>query len=191
MSCRFLHPARLTQRPWLVEKFSSCYDRADLQQTPRVIFQAADGPQLYVRTEEIPCLQAICVRSLGEPPACDPELTAISNSNPGDPTIRATRRITFGFGNSAHSANPGEDPLSGVPIGFSRGIYCSTNPSGTTVRISGPRPTSGCPRFATHSAQCRTRRTANAWSEANACSPDRTSSRRAISTLAANSARSS
>src|SRR6516164_2034720 len=96
MSCRFLHPARLTQRPWLVEKFSSCYDRADLQQTPRVIFQAADGPQLYVRTEEIPCLQATCARSLGEPPACDPELTAISNSNPGDPTIRATRRITFG-----------------------------------------------------------------------------------------------
>ena len=151
----------------------------------------ADGRQPYACPEKIPCLQAVCARCLGQPPACDPELTAISNSNPGDPTIRATRRITFGFGNSAHSANPGEDPPSGVPIGFSRGIYCSTNPSGATVRISGPRPASGCPRFATNSAQCRTRRTANAWSEANACSPDRTSSRRAISTIAANSARSS
>ena len=119
----------------------------------------ADGRQPYACPEKIPCLQAVCARCLGQPPACDPELSAISNSVPGNPAIPATRSIPGGLGYATHSANRGEEPLSALPNGFSRGIHHSTNPSGVTGRISEPGPASGCPRFATNSTLCRTRRT--------------------------------
>jgi hypothetical protein len=48
--------------------------------------------------------------AFGSASACDPELNAISNSDPGNPAIPATRSIPGGLGYPTHSANRGEDP---------------------------------------------------------------------------------
>jgi hypothetical protein len=73
--------------------------------------------------------------AFGSASACDPELNAISNSDPGNPAIPATRSIPGGLGYPTHSANRGEDPLSALPNGFSRGIR-SVDKSTRTVRRS-------------------------------------------------------
>ena len=145
-------------------QFSSCYDRLDLQKKPRVISPGADRRQFYATPQKIPCLQAVCARRLGQPPACDSEPSAISTSDPGDPAIAGTSSLPSGLVNPAHSANRGEDAFWALPIGFAHGICCSTDPSYATGRISEPWPAGGCSRFAPYSARCRARRTPDPYS---------------------------